>query len=188
MTLYFVIFGNLIGSRIGQMHGVCYMEFIVPGLIMMSVITNSYSNRITSYNVCYTKLLRYGQIGGGHQPDLLTQCLQGWAAPNQLPLAPACLLHQFAGQGALLLAGRLQGADQRHVAQGRRRITSYNVCYTKLLRIDRGQYEAAQVLGLGKWHTTTRVVLPQMFRIALPAVANESITLVKDTALLYAVV
>jgi len=56
-----------------------------------------------------------------------------------------------------------------------------------LLAIDRGQYEAAQVLGLSKWHTTTRVVLPQMFRIALPAVANESITLVKDTALLYAV-
>jgi polar amino acid transport system permease protein len=56
-----------------------------------------------------------------------------------------------------------------------------------LLAIDRGQFEAAQVLGLGRWHTTTRIVLPQMFRIALPAVANESITLVKDTALLYAV-
>jgi len=56
-----------------------------------------------------------------------------------------------------------------------------------LLAIDKGQYEAAQVLGLNKWQTTTRIVLPQMFRIALPAVANESITLVKDTALLYAV-
>lgn len=56
-----------------------------------------------------------------------------------------------------------------------------------LLSIDKGQYEAAQVLGLTKWQTTTRVVLPQMFRVALPAVANESITLIKDTALLYAV-
>jgi len=56
-----------------------------------------------------------------------------------------------------------------------------------LLAIDKGQYEAAQVLGLNKWQTTTRVILPQMFRIALPAVANESVTLVKDTALLYAV-
>ncbi|WP_458414745.1 amino acid ABC transporter permease [Schinkia sp. CFF1] len=56
-----------------------------------------------------------------------------------------------------------------------------------LLAIDKGQYEAAQVLGLSKWQTTVRVILPQMFRIALPAVANESITLVKDTALLYAV-
>lgn len=56
-----------------------------------------------------------------------------------------------------------------------------------LLAIDKGQYEAAQVLGFSKWQTTTKIVLPQMFRIALPAVANESITLVKDTALLYAV-
>jgi polar amino acid transport system permease protein len=56
-----------------------------------------------------------------------------------------------------------------------------------LLAIDKGQYEAAQVLGLNKWQTTTRIILPQMFRIALPAVANEAVTLVKDTALLYAV-
>ncbi|SFA81480.1 MULTISPECIES: amino acid ABC transporter permease [unclassified Bacillus (in: firmicutes)] len=56
-----------------------------------------------------------------------------------------------------------------------------------LLAIDKGQYEASQVLGLNKWQTMTRVILPQMFRVALPAVANESVTLVKDTALLYAV-
>jgi polar amino acid transport system permease protein len=56
-----------------------------------------------------------------------------------------------------------------------------------LLAIDKGQYEASQVLGLNKWQTLTKVILPQMFRIALPAVANESVTLVKDTALLYAV-
>ena len=56
-----------------------------------------------------------------------------------------------------------------------------------LLAIDKGQYEASKVLGLNKWQTTTRVILPQMFRIALPSVANESVTLVKDTALLYAV-
>jgi polar amino acid transport system permease protein len=56
-----------------------------------------------------------------------------------------------------------------------------------LLAIDKGQYEASQVLGLSKWQTLTKVILPQMFRIALPSVANESVTLVKDTALLYAV-
>ncbi len=49
MSLYFVIFGNLIGERIGQMGGVSYMEFIVPGLIMMSIITNSYSNVSSSF-------------------------------------------------------------------------------------------------------------------------------------------
>ncbi len=56
-----------------------------------------------------------------------------------------------------------------------------------LLAIDKGQYEAAKVLGLNKWQTMTRIVVPQMFRIALPSLANESVTLVKDTALLYAV-
>ncbi|MBN3491317.1 MULTISPECIES: ABC transporter permease [Vibrio] len=49
MTLYFIIFGSLIGSRIGDMNGFSYMEYIVPGLIMMSVITNSYSNVASSF-------------------------------------------------------------------------------------------------------------------------------------------
>ena len=49
MTLYFVIFGNLIGSRIGEMGGYDYMQYIVPGLIMMSVITNSYANVVSSF-------------------------------------------------------------------------------------------------------------------------------------------
>lgn len=49
MTLYFIIFGSLIGSRIGEMGGFSYMEYIVPGLIMMSVITNSYSNVASSF-------------------------------------------------------------------------------------------------------------------------------------------
>ncbi|WP_223069103.1 amino acid ABC transporter permease [Paenibacillus caui] len=56
-----------------------------------------------------------------------------------------------------------------------------------LLSIDKGQHEAAKVLGLNKWQTMRKVILPQMTRVALPAMANESITLVKDTALLYAV-
>ncbi len=43
-SLYFIIFGNLIGPRIGEMDGHSYMEFIVPGLILMSVITSSYAN------------------------------------------------------------------------------------------------------------------------------------------------
>lgn len=49
MALYFVIFGNLIGSRIGEMGGFNYMQFIMPGLIMMSVITNSYTNVVSSF-------------------------------------------------------------------------------------------------------------------------------------------
>lgn len=47
--LYFVIFGNLVGRRIGNMGGFDYMDFIVPGLIMMAVIQNSYSNVVSSF-------------------------------------------------------------------------------------------------------------------------------------------
>ncbi len=49
MSLYFVIFGNLIGSQIGDMEGYRYMDYIVPGLIMMSVITSSYANVVSSF-------------------------------------------------------------------------------------------------------------------------------------------
>ena len=49
MILYFVIFGQLIGSRIGSMAGLPYIQFVAPGLIMMSVITNSYSNVVSSF-------------------------------------------------------------------------------------------------------------------------------------------
>jgi ABC-2 type transport system permease protein len=56
MTLYFVIFGKLIGSRIGEMGGFSYVEFVVPGLIMMSIITNSYGNVVSSFfNVKFQK-------------------------------------------------------------------------------------------------------------------------------------
>lgn len=79
MTLYFVIFGSLIGERIGQMGGFTYMEFIVPGLIMMSVITNSYANVSSSFfsakfqrNIeellvapVPTWVIIFGYVGGG---------------------------------------------------------------------------------------------------------------------------
>ena len=47
--LYFVIFGGLIGPRIGEMNGFSYMDFIVPGLIMLSIITNAYANVVSSF-------------------------------------------------------------------------------------------------------------------------------------------
>lgn len=49
MTLYFIIFGSLVGNRIGPMDGVSYTTFIAPGLIMMSVITNSFANVVSSF-------------------------------------------------------------------------------------------------------------------------------------------
>jgi polar amino acid transport system permease protein len=56
-----------------------------------------------------------------------------------------------------------------------------------LLSVSKGQYEACQVLGLNRWQTMSRVIMPQMFRVALPSVSNEVITLVKDTALAYVI-
>jgi ABC-2 type transport system permease protein len=49
MALYFVIFGKLIGEQIGEMDGFRYIDFIVPGLILMSVISNSYANTVSSF-------------------------------------------------------------------------------------------------------------------------------------------
>lgn len=49
MTLYFVIFGKLIGTRIGDMGGFSYIQFVAPGLIMMAVLTNAYANVVSSF-------------------------------------------------------------------------------------------------------------------------------------------
>lgn len=62
MTLYFIIFGNLIGRRIGTMGGFDYMQYIAPGLIMMSVITNSYGNVVSSF---------FGAKFGRHLEEML---------------------------------------------------------------------------------------------------------------------
>lgn len=53
-----------------------------------------------------------------------------------------------------------------------------------ILSVDKGQYEAAKVLGISEMQTRFKIVIPQMFRISLPAVANETIILLKDTALI----
>jgi ABC-2 type transport system permease protein len=49
VALYFIIFGELIGSQIGDIDGFSYMDFIVPGLILMSVISNAYANCVSSF-------------------------------------------------------------------------------------------------------------------------------------------
>jgi len=68
-TLYFIIFGSLIGRRIGDMGGVSYMQYIAPGLIMMSVITNSYGNVVSSF---------FGAKFGRHLEELLVSPLPNW--------------------------------------------------------------------------------------------------------------
>jgi ABC-2 type transport system permease protein len=68
-TLYFVIFGSLIGRRVGVMGGFDYMQYIAPGLIMMSVITNSYANVVSSF---------FGAKFGKHLEELLVSPLPSW--------------------------------------------------------------------------------------------------------------
>ena len=69
MTLYFIIFGELIGRRIGEMGGFTYMQYIVPGLVIMSVITNSYGNMVSSF---------FGAKFGKHIEELLVSPLPNW--------------------------------------------------------------------------------------------------------------
>jgi len=68
-TLYFVIFGSLIGRRVGAMGGFDYREYIAPGLIMMAVITNSYGNVVASF---------FGAKFGKHVEELLVSPLPSW--------------------------------------------------------------------------------------------------------------
>jgi ABC-2 type transport system permease protein len=69
MTLYFLIFGSLIGRRIGNMGGYDYMDFIVPGLVMMSIIQNSYGNISSSF---------FGAKFGRHVEELLVSPMPNW--------------------------------------------------------------------------------------------------------------
>lgn len=68
-TLYFVIFGNLIGRRVGQMDGLSYPQFIASGLIMMAVISNSYANVVSSF---------FGAKFGKHVEEMLVSPLPDW--------------------------------------------------------------------------------------------------------------
>ena len=67
--LYLLIFGGLIGSRIGPMDGFTYMDYIVPGIIMLSIITNSYGNVVSSF---------YGTKFQRHVEELLVAPVPNW--------------------------------------------------------------------------------------------------------------
>jgi ABC-2 type transport system permease protein len=69
MALYFVIFGSLIGPRIGEMAGFSYMEYIAPGIIMMAIITNSYANVVSSF---------FGAKFQKHLEEMLVAPIPNW--------------------------------------------------------------------------------------------------------------
>ncbi|CAN5139988.1 ABC transporter permease [soil metagenome] len=87
MTLYFIIFGSLIGRRIGDMDGFDYMQFIAPGLIMMSIISNSYGNVVSSF---------FGAKFGKHIEEMLV---------SPLPNSMIILGHVAGGVARGLLVG-----------------------------------------------------------------------------------
>ena len=104
MSLYFVIFGSLIGPRIGTMDGLDYIQFMIPGLIMMSVITNSYANVVSSfYSVKFQKSIeellgipnaQLGYIGWFYHGRGLSRC-SDWlysflCEPYFLPIIHNC--------------------------------------------------------------------------------------------------
>ena len=94
MTLYFLIFGGLIGSRVGQMDGIAYMDFIVPGLVMMSVIQNSYGNISSSF---------FGAKFGRHVEELLVSPMPNWVILGGY-VAGAVLRGLMVGVMVLLIA------------------------------------------------------------------------------------
>ena len=106
MTLYFLIFGKLIGSRIGDMGGFDYMDFIVPGLVMMSVIQNAYGNISSSF---------FGAKFGRHVEELLVSPM-----PNHVILAG------YVAGGVLrgLMVGSLIGVGALFLVMGQSRTTA----------------------------------------------------------------
>jgi len=101
MTLYFIIFGNLIGKRIGVMGGFDYMQYIAPGLIMMSVITNSYGNVVSSF---------FGAKYGKHIEEMLVS-----------PMSNATIIIGHVSGG--VIRGLMVGALVTLIALGFTRLT-----------------------------------------------------------------
>ncbi len=101
MTLYFIIFGNLIGKRIGVMGGLDYMKYIAPGLIMMSVITNSYGNVVSSF---------FGAKYGKHIEEMLVS-----------PMSNATIIIGHVAGG--VIRGLMVGALVTLIALGFTRLT-----------------------------------------------------------------
>ena len=142
MTLYFIIFGNLIGRRIGTMDGIDYMAYIAPGLIMMSVITNSYGNVVSSF---------FGAKFGRHIEEMIVS-----------PMSNATIIigHVVGG----VLRGLLVGLLVTVVALFFTRLEVQHPLVTisiGLQSIDRSHLDAAATMGATEMVSFRTVVLPQ---------------------------
>lgn len=131
MTLYFVIFGSLIGSRVGPMDGVSFMEFIAPGIIMMAVITNAYTNVVSSFfgakfqrhieellvspTPNYVILLGYvaGGVGRGLFTGLIVTIIATFFADLQIHSIPITISIVFLTAVLFSLGGFINGVFAR---------------------------------------------------------------------------
>ena len=121
-TLYFIIFGSLIGRRVGPVGGFDYMQFIAPGLIMMSVIQNSYANVVSSF---------FGAKFGKHVEELLVSPLPNWL-----------IVSGYVGGG--ILRGLLVGSMVTVVA-----LFFTHLALTHVLAIVSAAFFTSVVFGLG---------------------------------------
>jgi ABC-2 type transport system permease protein len=104
-TLYFVIFGSLIGRRVGAMGGFDYMQYIAPGLIMMAVITNSYANVVSSF---------FGAKFGKHLEEMLVSPLPSWVIVSGY-MAGGVLRGLLVGSGVTIVSLLFTHLHVQHV-------------------------------------------------------------------------
>jgi len=118
MTLYFLIFGTFIGSRVGMVHHFTYMQFIVPGLVMMAVVTNAYSNVVSSvFSAKFQKSIEeilvsplsshmviLGYVGGGLTRGVIVGFL---VTAVSLFFSPMVIQHPFLVVASLILTATL---------------------------------------------------------------------------------
>ena len=102
------------------------------------------------------------------------------------------LLFLYFGVPFIPVIGKYIAINERFIAAAVAFSLNYAAYFAEIFRggllaVDKGQYEAAQVLGLNKFQTMIRIVFPQMIRVSLPSISNESVILIKDTALVYAI-
>ena len=117
-SLYFLIFGNLIGNRVGPMAGIPYMDYLVPGVVLMSVITNAYSNVVSSfYSTKFQRnieellispvpnwVILAGYVGGGIARGLAVGVVVGGIGTLFTQIQPA---HPLIVAGVFLLTATL---------------------------------------------------------------------------------
>ena len=102
------------------------------------------------------------------------------------------LLFIFYGIPYLPFVGEFLAIKSRFLAGIITFVLNYSAYFAEIFRggflsIDKGQYEAAKLLGIGKFKLFFKILLPQAMKICMPSICNEAVTLIKDTSLIFAI-